>query len=260
LEGEQLVGKDFSDRKLVGLTVIDSRLARCRFERMDVETACFGAGLLTSEYTECSFDGSKFAGTGWGRARFVRCSFRDVHLKGLFGFDAEFIDCVFTGKAESVVFHGSPVESLEDVQALADEVAELLDPGERAALQARIDRASRAEPRNSPDRSVNEFRGNDFRGMDLVDVDFRRGIDLTRQVLPAGEDYVLVADARAAVVRAREQVRFWDDAKAREFALAKLRDLMRDVEDGQEQFFLRASEWRTDDGERALFRLLTSTA
>ncbi len=51
-------------------------------------------------------------------------------MKGFFGFDAEFIDCVFTGRAESMVFHGSPADSLEDVQALVDEVADLLDPVE----------------------------------------------------------------------------------------------------------------------------------
>jgi uncharacterized protein YjbI with pentapeptide repeats len=251
LEGEDLVEEDFSGRKLEGLSVSDSRLSRCRLERMDVESASFGDGLMMSEYTECSFDGSRFEGTSWGRARFVRCSFRDVRLKGLFGFDTEFVDCVFTGRGEGIVFNGSPITGLENVQALADKIADLLDPAEREALQARIDDAP-------ADRSVNEFRGNDFSGMDLVDVGFRRGIDLTDQRFPAEDGYVIVADARAAAVRAREQVRFWDDDADREFALAILRDLMRDVEEGQEQLFLRADEWREDEAHRALFGLLTS--
>jgi uncharacterized protein YjbI with pentapeptide repeats len=257
LEGEDLTGKEFSGRKLVALSVVDSRLVRCRFERMIVESVCFGAGLMPSEYTQCSFDGSKFAGTHWGRARFVECSFRDVRLKGFFGFDAEFIDCVFTGRAESMVFHGSPHDGLEDVQALVEGVAELLDPVERAALKARVDRASRTTGQDSLDRSLNEFRGNDFRDMELVDVDFRRGIDLGKQLLPDDDDYVLVADARAAIVGARERVRFWDDTRAREYALAVLRDLMQNVEDGQQQFLLRASEWGKDDAQRTLFHLLT---
>lgn len=95
--------------------------------------------------------------------------------KGFFGFDAEFIDCVFTGRAESMVFHGSPDDGLEDVQTLVEGVAELLDPVERAALKARVDRASRATGQDSLDRSLNEFRGNDFRDMELVDVGFAVG-------------------------------------------------------------------------------------
>jgi uncharacterized protein YjbI with pentapeptide repeats len=251
LDGEDLVEEDFSDRKLEGLSISDSRFSRCRFERMDVESASFGDGLMMSEYTECSFDGSRFEGTSWGRARFVRCAFRDVRLKGLFGFDAEFVDCVFTGRAEGLVFNGRPITGMEQVQALADKVADLLDPAERAALQERIDRAP-------PDRSVNEFRGNDFSGMDLVDVAFRGGIALTEQRFPADDGYVIVADARGAIVRAREQVRFWEDDADREFALAILRDRMKEPEEGQEQLFMRADDWREDEAYRALFGLLTA--
>jgi hypothetical protein len=204
---------------------------------MHVAEATFGAGLDVSEYVECSFDGSRLAGGHWGRARFVRCSFREVRLRRFFGFDAEFVDCTFSGRAEAMVFHGSPIDGPEDVQALADAVADLLGPAERAALQARIDRS---EP-----RTVNEFRGNDFSGMELVDVGFRRGIDLRAQILPVGADYVLVPDARAAVARAR--------AGAGDHP--RLRHVAEDVEDGQEQLLLRASEWEQD---RDLFRLLTT--
>jgi hypothetical protein len=55
-------------------------------------------------------------------------------------------------------------------------------------------------------RTSNEFRSNDFSGMDLLDVGFRTGIDLSLQRLPTGEQYVYLADAEPALQRAREQV------------------------------------------------------
>jgi hypothetical protein len=149
LDGEDLVEADFSGRRLDGLAVDDCRLSRCRFERMRVKSASFGGGLTMSQYTDCSFDGSRFEGTDWGYARFVRCSFRNVRLKGLFGWHAEFVDCVFTGRAERMTFHGRPLTGVADAQALADKIADLLSPAERAEMQARIDDAP-------PDRPFNE--------------------------------------------------------------------------------------------------------
>ena len=172
----------------------DSRLTRCRFERLKVESASFGTGLRPTVYTECSFDGSRLGGTGWGRARFVRCSFRNVRLRGLFGFDAEFVDCVFTGRAEHCVFNGAPNADLDQVRELATGWPTCRR--QRAALQRRIDEAP-------PDRTANEFRGNDFSGMELIDVDFRDGIDLTAQRFPPGDEYAIVLDASAAIARAR---------------------------------------------------------
>lgn len=251
IEGEQLVDADFSGRTLEDLSVGDSRLTGCRFERLRVESASFGTGLRPTVYTDCSFDGSQIGGTGWGRARFVRCSFRNVRLRGLFGFDAEFVDCVFTGRAEHCVFNGAPNTDLEQVRELAERMADLLDPAERAALQQRIDEAP-------PDRTANEFRGNDFSGMELIDVDFRDGIDLTAQRFPLGDDYVIVIDASAAIARARDDVRFWDDDAGREFGLAMLRQLAARVEDGQEQLYLRRADWSQEAASRAVFDLLTA--
>lgn len=150
-----------------------------------------------------------------------------------------------------------PAAGREDLRALAADVAPLLDRAERVALEARLARASEATGQDSLDRSVNEFHGNDFRGMDLVDVAFRRGIDLTKQVLPEDDDYVLVADARTAVERACDAVRLWEDDRACELGLARLGHRIRDVEEGQRHVLLRASEWRTDGVRRELFRLLT---
>ena len=44
----------------------------------------------------------------------------------------------------------------------------------------------------------------------------------------------------------------------RELALAILRSLMKELEEGQEQLFMRADDWREDEAYRALFDLLTA--
>jgi uncharacterized protein YjbI with pentapeptide repeats len=182
LEEGHFTEADFSDLELQKLVVIHCRLEECRFERMIVEHASFGGGFLMSTYEGCSFDGSHFSGPSFGRARFENCSFRDVELTGLFGFNAEFIDCVFTGRAKGVVFHGAPDESLAD---RLDEARSLYKEFRMADLKKRIDEASRVIGDGFHDRQRNEFRGNDFSGMELIDVDFRNGINLADQVLPS---------------------------------------------------------------------------
>jgi hypothetical protein len=225
LENEIFEDSDFSDTKLVGFQSIKSRFRRCRFEGMQVEDATFGAGKDVSEYVECSFDRSRLRAPVVGQARFVACTFRDVRLHEWFARDAEFVDCVFSGRAEKALFFGAPDE----------------------------------ERRDELGRSTNEFVGNDFTGMELRDVDFRHGVDLTKQRLPNGKEYLIVEDARRAVVGARDAVRFWDDDRDREYALDLLRELMWEVEDGQEQFLLRVSEWKRPQRRRAVFELLAST-
>ena len=259
LNSESLEDEDFSGSTLVVLSIEGCRFRRCRFERMVVEDARFGSGLIVSEYEDCAFDGSRFSGTGFGRARFVRCSFRDVKLTGLFGHDAEFIDCVFTGRAEGLVFFGRPHKGLAAIKEEAELIAPHLPADERAALRARIDLAARQKGQDSPDRRVNQFSGNDFAGMEMIDCGFRAGVNLTRQILPVDRDYVLIRDASAAVQSARRDVGSWPHGEDREFALRLLSHLMDEVDDGQTQFLLRASEWRARGrADERLFDLLTA--
>lgn len=81
---------------------------------MRIEDAGFGDGADVSEYVECSFDGSRIQAVAPGRARFVRCSFRDVKLKGWLCWDAEFVDCVFTGRGDELRFFGQPSDCVRD--------------------------------------------------------------------------------------------------------------------------------------------------
>lgn len=210
---EDLADRDFSKRRLRSLTAVGSRFRRCRFERMKIDDAGFGAGREVSEYIECSFDGSRIIAPAPGRARFVRCSFREVRLKDWFCGKAEFIECTFSGRGQGLIFWGTPHG------ASAEQMG----------------------------RSANEFRDNDFKAMDLRDSAFRGGIDLTKQRLPTGDHYLLLTEAQRSVIAARAQVSGWDDDEKRERALRFLRGLVDDIEGGQEQLFLRRDDYTTGD-------------
>ena len=220
VEQERVVERDFSKLKLTKFTAVEASFVRCRFERMRIKDGSFGSGRGMSEYLDCSFDGSHIKAPAPGRARFARCSFQGVRLRDWTCRAAEFIDCVFAGEGRDLIFTGS---------VAPDAASEL-------------------------GRSVNEFRGNDFSEMTLRDVAFRGGIDLTDQVLPSGDDYLLVLHAAQAIARVRDEVRFWDDGR-REEALAFLRYLSTEIEMGQEQLFLRLDDYKGPYEERNLREL-----
>jgi uncharacterized protein YjbI with pentapeptide repeats len=143
-----LEGESFSDRHLLGFSSEGCHFRRCSFERMKIESASFGAGTKESVYEDCQFDGSEIHGLP-GIARFYRCSFRNIRLDGFFSLAASFIECVFSGEIRGSVFYGSLPAS------------------------------------NMPyGKRQNEFFGNDFSETLLVDVDFRDGIDLSKQHMP----------------------------------------------------------------------------
>lgn len=64
-------------------------------------------------------------------------------------------------------------------------------------------------------REHNEFGGNDFAAMDLLDVAFRTGIDLSKQRLPSGPEYLYLPAAADAIQRARAEVLGWHDLDLR---------------------------------------------
>lgn len=223
---EEVVGQEFSDQAIEFLTAEQTRFRGCRFERTLIDNASFGAGTSMSYYLGCSFDGSYIRATALGRARFEGCSFQEVHLHEWFCFEAEFVDCVFTGRGEKLIFDGRVPDD----------------------AQRELGRAS------------NEFRGNDFTQMQLQEVDFRGGIDLTRQGLPSGDEYLLLERPRSALCHVRDEVEKWTNTRHREDALGLVALLMEDVDRGQAQLFLRPADFSDDDPEmvRELVDLLVA--
>jgi len=153
---EELDGSDFSGRHLDQFVSIGSRFQSCRFAKMRIDDGSFGAGRETSEYLDCTFDGSMIRSAVGGNYRFVRCSFRNIDLRDWFCFCVEVVDCVFTGTLRKVVFNGTVPK----------------------------------DQRKDAGRERNRFEGNDFSGAVLIDVDFRTGIDLHRQKFPPGFESV----------------------------------------------------------------------
>lgn len=144
-ERRDLVGATFSGRKLNKMLMLASSFTGCEFTDMRVGNWVTGGARTTvTTYTECVFDRSRIRFNPGGLARFERCSFRDVDLRDWMCFETELVDCLFTGRMRRSFFNGTVPE--EFVEALG--------------------------------RTSNEFRGNDFSGMDLLDVGFRTGIDL----------------------------------------------------------------------------------
>ncbi|MGE3240457.1 MAG: hypothetical protein AB7G28_09470 [Pirellulales bacterium] len=209
LEHVQAKDSDYSGHGLLGFRAIGCRFERCRFGNRRLDNFSFGSGQEITEYVECDFDGLRFDHSIGNNAKFVRCSFRNVDLGNWSCFNAEFVDCVFTGRLRKCIFNGTVDE--EDQPWVG--------------------------------REKNEFHGNDFSGADLVDVAFRTGIDLEQQRLPSGPDYLYVPDAVAAIMRAKEGLVNWmPGTELHRKAMVIVNVLGQTVEDGQRQLLLKLRE------------------
>lgn len=74
-------------------------------------------------------------------------------------------------------------------------------------------------------------------------VSFRRGVDLRLQRLPEGPEFLYVEQAASVLERARPVIEGWQDAESRKKGLTMVKVLSGTVGEGQEQLFVRTSEW-----------------
>ncbi|MEU8082527.1 hypothetical protein AB0B57_02675 [Micromonospora sp. NPDC049101] len=251
VEHEEIVGVDFSGQGLTGLVGVGARFERCRFDGLRFQDVALGAGMELSQYVECSFDGAVLTGVA-GYSRLVGCTFRDAEIRDLTAGHLELVDCVFTGRIRSTTFWGILPGSAE---RFASDLAFLARQG-------------RVEPpgyRELVLRESNEFHGNDFSAADLVDTAFRFGVDLTRQRLPGGPDYLYVPNAEAALHRALSLLadRPADDVNARvERSLRRMLD--REVGNGQRQLLFREADYKSRGAlkphNQLMFELLRQAA
>jgi hypothetical protein len=217
LPAEQRIGSDLCDVRF------EPSVARVRFDRVTVERVDFSGlsfsafGAEACQFIDCDFsrvqvewlplvgDGSRFlrccfdgARIGdFGDVELIECDFTDAHLNGWFTWGADVIDCRFAGRLEGVVFTATDIDG----------------------------------------RGRNDIRGNDFRDADLVDVDFRNGVDLDKQLFPESDEYLRIRDLPGALMRAQEDVERWPRDERRQ-ALEAL-DLIARVESGQPDVFTR---------------------
>jgi hypothetical protein len=179
------------------LTAVDFRRVRfdrflldgCLFDRCDFRGLKLDRRLAPlfvaqprSVFRDCYFDGADLRGARLGPSRFERCTFDDARLDGSHAGAAEFIDCRFAGLLDDVTFYGAP----------SDSESKRLDPLRRR----------------------NEFRGNDFRDAELIDVVFIAGIDMDRQRFPEDDElYVRIDGFRRRVAKARAQIKQWYESE-----------------------------------------------
>lgn len=93
---------------------------------------------------------------------------------------------------------------------------------------------------------MNEFHGNDFTDAELIGVDFRSGIDLTRQRLPTGQDYLYLPAAEATVAQAVDRLAQHSADEASERAQRFLSNVLgRSLAEGQRQLLLREKDFQS---------------
>jgi hypothetical protein len=226
IRGHRLLGETISGAGKLNLDVQDCRFERCRFEYMKFRrwSSCLAAGTERSYNLDCVFDGSRFTHLGVGQARFERCQFRNVHITNLFSHAAEFVDCNFTGKLKGAVFFGNVVGNLAEHTT----------------------------------RKRNEIRGNDFSALKMMDCDFRQGVDLRLQKLPAGDDYLHLTDAGRKLQAMRQRYLQQPASKLRTQIFQFLDCHEEEVREGQAELFMCAGAWFEPADERRLWRELDS--
>lgn len=203
LHNAVLEGADFSGRNLTTFSVAESRLTRCRFNEVRAPVGSLGGGYRATYYVDCHFDGMKLKKVLPGRATFLACSFQDVHIGEFYAQNAEFVDCVFSGTLKKAIFSAVPLEYDERLG-----------------------------------RKTNEYRGNDFSRAHFGDVSFRRGVDLGKQRLPVGPEYVYIGAADAAVARAEAAIESWSDEYSAKNVQIVLRVLKLEIARGQRDLFV----------------------
>lgn len=189
------------------LTAVDFRSARfdrfslggCLFDRcdfrglkLDRRLAPLFVALPRSVFRDCRFDDADLRHARLGGSRFERCTFDDTRLEDSDTASAEFIGCRFAGPLERVTFYGAPPRS--------------------------------ETKRLDPPRRRNEFRANDFRDAELLDVAFADGVDMDQQRFPDNELHVRVESFQRRLQKARGQIKDWYE-RERAPALAMLATL-----------------------------------
>ena len=189
-----ITGVDFRRARFDQFQLGGCLFDRCDFRdlKLDRRLAPLLSALPRSVFRDCRFDGADLRGARFGQSRFERCTFDDAHLEDSHAEAAEFIGCRFAGPLAGVTFHGAPF----------------------GAEAKRLD----------PPRRRNEFRGNDFRDAELIDVAFANGIDMDRQRFPEDELHVRVENFQRRLPKARAEIKQWYE-RERAPALAMLKAL-----------------------------------
>jgi uncharacterized protein YjbI with pentapeptide repeats len=224
-ENARLASVNLSGSKPLGFIAEATEFTDCDFSRVS-----FGGGSLSlgeqSTYRRCSFRDADLRRVFAGSARFESCDFTFAKLDDWGPESAEFIGCTFAGRLADVRFSGRPIPPESE--------------------------------RMTPLRSRNVFEGNDFTNADLRGVRFARGIDLDRQRLPIGRDYLVIEDLQQHIEYTRRAVARWTDDRRREAALRLLQRLSNpDLYGDQRKIFIRPADFGSIKTDSEFWRELS---
>ncbi len=195
----------FEGQRFFSFHSTSSLFEDCDFDRTSYEYARF-AVTQPSIYRRCTFRQADLRGLDPGLARFEGCSFENARIEEWFSFCGEFVDCSFRrARVFGSKFFGRPfgpcVDNLE------------------------------------PPRTMNEFRGNDFRGAELIDTEFVDGINIDAQHWPEGTEYVRLRRIHERIAHVRPVVLEWADERERTEALGLLSALSTGGMERQDDLF-----------------------
>lgn len=189
LERATMEGVDFRLAAFAQLRSTGCVFVRCDFRGLvfDQRLQALFTSRIQSVFRECRFDEADLRRASPGQSRFESCSFDGARLDRWTSLCAEFVDCHFAGRVQGAKFYGRP-------------------HGASAAQLA-------------PARTVNEFAGNDFRDVELVDALFVYGIPFAKQRWPEGADHVRFDRLHQRLQRARLEIMRWGELERRQAAL-----------------------------------------
>ncbi len=211
LERHTYSGEKFANRQLCQLVSIGSKFNDCDFANLSIIDCNFGAGKTPSIYYRCRFDAIRTPHISFGYSQFTECHFSGFDFEGLRISTTDLIRCTFIGRMRN---------------------------GYIASMRSGFDPPSLG----LKERSV--IQDNDFSEVDFVHFNFKRGVDLTRQRLPTGSNYVLVLNGMQALEKVKQSL-LLDDATIdiRTSVMSFLEILSSEAKKGQENIFLREEDF-----------------
>jgi hypothetical protein len=200
---------DFSGFRFESFGAEGTRFTGCDFTQTSI--VGFLGVRRQSVFSQCTFAQTRLRDAQPGQARFVDCEFDRIDITGWSAVASEFVGCRFSGPVRRCKFWGKPFG---------------------AWLETPL----------SPPRDKNEFVDNDFTDAVLEDVGFVGGIDLARQRLPTGPEYVRIDRPLERILRARPIVEHWQPEEDREEGLILLAVYSEDGFEEQAELFVNRLE------------------
>jgi hypothetical protein len=211
LQAETYRHAEWNNLRISQFCSIECKFRDCRFSNIDVDQLTFGGGKVESVYERCVFDGVRAKLAIVGRSRFVDCDFINVDLSGFKFIAADLIRCRISGTLRKGYI--SAVRNKEALAVFGLSGANCID-------------------------------GNDFSASELVQFDFRGGVDLIKNCPPNKATYIIISDGRAAVYNLLDTLPKSHLAAEEKVGVAAVVDALQSaVEEGQTQLLIREDDF-----------------